>query len=57
MHVVSQPDPIADQRRVNLWQVTMEFGRQCQQDVARTHQDVPDEKQQDLRQRLPTSRC
>jgi hypothetical protein len=56
MHVVSQPDPIADQRLVNLWQVTIEVGRQRQQEVARTHQDVPHEEQQDLRQRLQTSR-
>ena len=56
MHVVSQPDPIADQRQVNLWQVTMEVARQRQQEVAQTHQDVPNEEQQDLRQRLQTSR-
>jgi hypothetical protein len=52
MHVVSQPDPIADQRLVNLWQVTIEVGRQCRQEVARTHQDVPHEEQQELRQRF-----
>ena len=57
MHVVSQPDPIADQRQVNLWQVTMEVGRQRAQEVARTYQDVPHEEQQELRQRLQTSRC
>jgi hypothetical protein len=56
MHVVPQPDPIADQRQVNLWQVTMEVARQRQQEVARTHQDAPQEEQQDLRQRLQTSR-
>lgn len=54
MHVVSEPDPIADQRQVNLWQVTMEVARQRQQEVARAHQDVPHEEQQDLRQRLQT---
>jgi hypothetical protein len=56
VHVVSQPDLIADQRRVNLWQVTVEVGRQRQQEVAQAHQDVPHEEQQDLRQRLQTSR-
>jgi hypothetical protein len=56
MHFVSQPDPIADQRPVNLWQVTMEVARQREQEVARAHQDVPREERQDLRQRLRTSR-
>jgi hypothetical protein len=56
MHVVSQPDPIADQRQVNLWQVTIEVARQRQQEVAQAHQGVPHEEQQDLRQRLQTSR-
>ena len=56
MHVVSQPDPIADQRLVNLWQTTMEVGRQREQVVTQAHQDVLHEEQQDLRQRLQTSR-
>jgi hypothetical protein len=56
MHVVSQPDPTADQRQVNLWQVTMEVARQREQEVAQAHQDVPHEEQQELRQRLQTSR-
>ena len=56
MHVVSQPDPIADQRQVNLWQVTMEVARQREREVAQAHRDVPHEEQQDLRQRLQTSR-
>jgi hypothetical protein len=56
MHVVSQPDLIADQRLVNLWQVAMEVGRQRQQEVARAHQDVLHEEQQELRRRLQTSR-
>jgi len=55
MHVVSQPDPIADQRLVNLWQVTIEVARQRQQAVAQVHQDVHHEEQQDLRQRSRTT--
>ncbi len=41
MHVVSQPDAIADQQRVNLWQVTMEVARHSQQEVPQVQQDVP----------------